>query len=314
MPKSRSRWRVSGADILVSHIMMGSAAIGRSRPIPSIGPPMASPLFVTWRIGLPVVIITALVLSGDFTSAQQNKRRKNDNKRDAAKAAEARELAAVRAANAQIGAAKKVLAAAESKEEGAQARLKAALAGLRSASKEFDEAQDTVRHLAKELAEIETEILAEQGADSPYAKAAAAVADAKGQLKTIEDRLLAAKVPQQSIPEHAEYVEAKARLDAAATAAETTRRELFRGDSSWRAAAEALTKARQEKTGAAGETNEGSVKRKDAEEDLEQAKDAIASARAAIRKAEAVIDRAKANDKNKPRPGNESQGKKKPKN
>ena len=255
-------------------------------------------------------IAVALSLGADLNSAQQKNRRKNNNKRDAAKAAEAREQAFIRAANAQIAAAKKVLAAAESKEEGAQARLKSAVAGLRGASKEFDEAQDTVRQLARDLADVEWEILVDQPADSPYAKAAAAVSDAKAELKAVEDKLLAAKIPQQSLAEHPEYAQAKARLDAAASAADSQRRELFRGDSDWRAAADALAKARKEKTDAAGETNEGSVKRKDAAEDLEQAKDAIAAAKAAIRKAEAVIDRSKNNGKNKSRSNNDPPKKK----
>ena len=267
------------------------------------------------RLGFLVALVVALILGGDPASGQQKNRRKNDKQREAAraKAAEAREQAAVRAAQAQIAAAKRVLAAAESKEDGAQARLKTAVAGLRNASKEFDEAQDNVRQLARELAEIEAAILAEQEADSSYAKAAAAVAEAKAQLKTIEDRLLADKISPQSLAEHPEHVQAKARLDAAAAAAETARRELFRGDSDWRAAAEALTKARHDKTDAAGETIESSVKRKDSAEDLEQAKNAIAAARAAIRKGEAVIERAKANDKKKSRPGNDPPGKPKPK-
>jgi colicin import membrane protein len=272
---------------------------------------MAAPLSLPCRLGFLVAVAFVLAFGGDSTFAQQNKQ-KNRRRREqnAAKAAEAREQAAVRAANAQIAAAKKVLTAAESKEEGAKARLKTALASLKDASQEFDDAQDTVRQLAKDLAEIETEILADQDADSSYAKAAAAVADAKAELKTTEERLVAMKVPRQSLAQHADYVAAKAKLDAAATAVEAQRRELFRGDSDWRAAAEALTKARQEQNEAAGETGAGSAKRKDAAGDLDQAKDAISAAKAAIRKAEAVIERAKRNDKNKGRPGSNAPKKK----
>jgi chromosome segregation ATPase len=273
---------------------------------------MAALVSLPSRLGIFVAIAFALAMSSDSAFAQQNKQKnRRRNQQNAAKAAEAREQAAVRVAQKQIEAAKKVLTAAESKEEGAQARLKTALASLKGAAQEFDEAQDTVRNLAKELAEIEVEILADQDADSTYAKAAAAVADAKAELKSTEDRLLAANVPRVSLPQHPEHLAAKAKLDAAATAVEAQRRELFRGDSDWRAAAEALTKARQEQNEAAGDTGAGSAKRKDAAEDLDQAKDAIAAAKSAIRRAEAVIDRAKRNDKNKARPGNKT-AKKKP--
>src|SRR5205807_9998781 len=66
------------------------------------------------------------------------------------------------AANAQLNAAKQVLEAAESTGGNAQSKLDASLNKLREESQKFHEAQSLTRHAAKELAEIEQEILDEQ--------------------------------------------------------------------------------------------------------------------------------------------------------
>src|SRR5438046_914725 len=95
------------------------------------------------------------------------------------------------AANAQLNAAKQVLAAAESTGGGAQAKLDSSLAKLREEAQKFHEAQSTTRHAAKELAEIETEILGEQKDDSPYAKAHKQVEAARNKLQAVEERILA---------------------------------------------------------------------------------------------------------------------------
>src|SRR5689334_8895192 len=71
------------------------------------------------------------------------------------------------AANAQLNAAKQVLDAAEATGSSAQSKLDASLAKLREEAQKFHEAQSLTRHAAKELAEIEQEILEEQKDDSP---------------------------------------------------------------------------------------------------------------------------------------------------
>src|SRR3989442_2744166 len=70
------------------------------------------------------------------------------------------------AANAQLSAAKQVLSAAESTGNNAQSKLDASIAKLREEAQKFHEAQSMTRHAAKELAEIEQEVLAEQTQDS----------------------------------------------------------------------------------------------------------------------------------------------------
>src|SRR2546423_15553064 len=94
------------------------------------------------------------------------------------------------AANAQLNAAKQVLAAAESKEGAVQSKLDASLGKLREESQKFHEAQSMTRHAAKELAEIEQEILEEQKEDSPYAKATKLVEAARKKLKDLEEQIL----------------------------------------------------------------------------------------------------------------------------
>jgi len=282
----------------------------------AVFPPRTLPM-----TALIAALVALVCCSLEPAFAQQKKRRKNDDKQDAAraaKAAEAREQAAIRAANAQIAAAKRVLAAAESQEKGSQSQLKAAVAGLREATKEFDDAQSAARRLAKELTEIEQEILEEQSTDSPYTTAVAAVEEAKLQLKEIADRLLGEKENQQALAGlsggsladrktailngNSEYMQAKAKLDSAAAAASELRRELFRADEDWKATAAVLSKARQEENAAEGQTRAGSSERNEATNDLQQAKEAAVAARAAIRRAEAVIERGKANDKGKKSP------------
>src|SRR5262245_11580191 len=133
------------------------------------------------------VLAFALVPAG---FAQANRRRGNQSHNYSAVRAR-QQQSAVNAANAQLKAAQQLLAAAEAKGSGAQGKLDSALSKLREEALKFHEAQSTTRQAAKELAEIEQEILDEQSADSPYAKAVKSVEAARSKLKQIEEQVLA---------------------------------------------------------------------------------------------------------------------------
>jgi chromosome segregation ATPase len=209
------------------------------------------------------------------------------------------------AASAQLSAAKQVLAVAESTGTGAQSKLDAALAKLRESAQQFHDAQSTTRHLAKELAEIENEILGEQTDNSPYAKAGKELETARKKLKDVEERILNEQGVQlqlsgltgsklsdkkASILElRPDYLEAKGSLDAAGSAVAHMRSELFQKDSHWKEAAEALTKARKEEKEAEEKTHAGTSGRIANTQTVKNAAEAAAVARAAIAQAESVL-------------------------
>src|ERR1044072_2544294 len=133
---------------------------------------------MAWSIVVRVVLIAVLsLLAGHphrHASAQGNKnnnnnRRSNSNAR--ARAQAANQQAMIKAAQQQLAAGKELLAAAESKGDKAKSKLDSALAKMRESSKDFHDAQSTSRKLAKELAEIEQDLIDEQKPDSPYGKA-----------------------------------------------------------------------------------------------------------------------------------------------
>jgi hypothetical protein len=217
----------------------------------------------------------------------------------------AQRQATINAANAQIAAAKQVLAAAETTGGNYQARLDAALAKLTDSAARFHEAQSTTRHLAKDLAEIENEIIEDQAADSPYAKAGLALDAARQKLQAVEQAILAepdvklqlsglsaekrAERQATLLSFRADYLLAKNALEAAGSEHDRIRRELFREDADWKAAAEALTEARNEEKAAEEKTHSGASGRVGDSQKVRNATEAAAAARTAIARAEAVL-------------------------
>jgi hypothetical protein len=238
--------------------------------------------------------------------------------------------ATAQAASAQLAAAKQVLTAAESTGESAQSKLDAAVAKLKEKSQQFHEAQSTTRHLAKELAEIESDILGEQKDDSPYAKAKLEVEAARRKLKEIEERALSEQSAQleltglsgskffdkkTSILElNLEYLQAKAALEAAGSELARIRFELFKNDKDWKDAAEALTQARKDEKEAEEKTHAGSLGRMGTLHTIRNANEAAAAARIAIAQAEAVLKAVGGNKYNKPAPSSSPTGSPLPKN
>src|SRR5262249_15723596 len=153
-----------------------------------------------------------------------------------------------------------VLAAAEATGGGAQDKLNSALSKLREEAQKFHEAQSTTRQAAKELAELEEEIIDEQPADSPYKQTRKKVEEARQNLQQVEERILAEPANQVKIAglsgNHLQeakskifefddrYLTAKGELNAQGSASSKIRTELFQADKHWKEAAESLTQAR----------------------------------------------------------------------
>jgi hypothetical protein len=209
------------------------------------------------------------------------------------------------AANAQLNAAKQVLDAAEAKGSNAQSKLDASLGKLREEAQKFHEAQSLVRHAAKELAEIEQEILEEQKDDSPYAKAAKLVEAARKKLKDIELQVLeepnaklqlsglsGAKLADERdsiLHRRADWLEAKTALDMEAAELAHIRTELFKNDKHWKEAADTLVQARKDESAAEQMTHSGASGRMGLNLTAKNAAEAATVARAAIAQAEAVL-------------------------
>src|SRR6476659_3489174 len=141
-----------------------------------------------WRTTLFIATVACCLQSAGEAQAY---RRRSSYSHNYAAARQRQQQAVIQAATAQLNAAKQVLAAAESTGGAAQSKLDAAVAKLRDSSQQFHDAQSTTRHLAKELSEIENEILGEQKDDSPYAKAGKDVEAYRNKLKEVEQRILA---------------------------------------------------------------------------------------------------------------------------
>jgi hypothetical protein len=219
--------------------------------------------------------------------------------------------AAVQAAMAQKNAAEQVLKAAEATGSGAQSKLADALLKLRQEAEKFHDAQSTTRHAAKELAEIEQEIIEEQTEDSPYRQATKRVETARQKLKAVEDRILSEPAVEAKLAAlssvalvdaranilslREDYLVPKEDFNTEANALAKLRSELFQADQHWKEAAESLTHARKLEKDAEENTHGGTSGRVGLNLKAKNAAEAAAAARVAIAQADAVI---KANSKN----------------
>ena len=258
-----------------------------------------------------LALLAILLANFSLAEAQQpNKSSKKRRHQNAAAAARAKQdEATLRAARAQK-------AAAESKASDAKERLDATLKKLKEESDQLHDAQSTVRHLAKELTEIEQEILEEQTRTSPYTTAANAVETARAALTKIENRILAESDVQSQLAGlsgvrlvekqtsilslRADYIPAKANLDAAGANVARIRDELFQADADWKEASEALAEARLVEQKAEADTRGPTSGRISTAKTAKTADEAAAQARAAIAQADRVIksiENKKQNDK-----------------
>src|SRR5207237_8966052 len=131
-----------------------------------------------------------------------------------------------------------------------------ALSKLREEAQEFHDAQTVTRLAAKELAEIEHEILEEQKEDSAYAKAVKLTDAARGKFKAVEQRILdepnsqvqlsglsgikLAESRESILSLRTDWLEAKITFETEAGALARLRSELIQADKHWKEAAEAL--------------------------------------------------------------------------
>jgi chromosome segregation ATPase len=284
---------------------------------------------VAWWLGVASLsALTASLVWADLAAGAPRRRRSAAQHRQSAQ--QARQQAMVRAAQAQIEAAKQVLAAAQSKGNQAQAELRSALARMQKAADDFRDAQSTVRHLAKELAEIESDILDEQPPDSPFGKAAQRVSLARQKLNQLEEQILSQEAVARELDAlsgaeraqrrmailsaNSDYAAVKEELAQAVDEMERIRRQLFQNDPDWREASKALQEAREEEKAAQAKTRSAGHDKAEAGQSLREADQAVAAARAAIAQAEAVLRAARVNPQGKAspnkKPGNASKNKK----
>jgi len=211
----------------------------------------------------------------------------------------------IQAALAQRNAAQQVLAAAQATGGGAQDKLNSALSKLREEAQRFHDSQSTTRQAAKELAEIEEEILDEQAVDSPYKQGLKKVEAAREDLKQVEERILGESAVQAKLAGLSgnslleaktkvleydpNYLIAKAKLTSQGSAVEKIRTELFQADKHWKEAADSLTQARKDEKEAEKNTHGGASGRVGLNLKAKNAAEAAAAARAAIAQAEAIL-------------------------
>jgi chromosome segregation ATPase len=267
----------------------------------------------SWLGAASLILLATCLIWADLASGAPRRRRTAAQHHNAAQ--QARQQAMVRAAQAQIEAAQKVLAAAQSKGNQAQAELRSALARMQKAADDFRDAQSTTRHLAKELAEIESDILDEQPPDSPFAKAAQRVSLARQKLSQLEEQVLSQESVARELEAlsgaeraqrrtailsaHPDYKTIKEELDQAVSEMDRIRRQLFQNDPDWREASKALQQARDEEKAAQAQIKSAGHTKAEAGQSVASADQAIAAARAAIAQAEAVLRAARANPQGK---------------
>lgn len=272
---------------------------------------------VAWWLGVASLgLLGASLVWVDLAAGAPRRRRTAAQHRQSAQ--QARQQAMVRAAQAQIEAAKQVLAAAQSKGNQAQAELRSALARMQKAADEFRDAQSTVRHLAKEMAELESDILDEQPPDSPFAKAAQRVSLARQKLNQLEEQILSQEAVARELDAlsgaaraerrlailnaHSDYAAVKEELAQATAEMDRIRRKLLQDDPDWRETAKALQEAREEEKAAQANTRSAGHDKAEASQSVQETDRAVAAARAAIAQAEAVLRAARANPQGKASP------------
>lgn len=267
---------------------------------------------LSYRVVFSLSAILLSCANGPESAAANPRRRSNQSHNYSAMRAR-QQQGAVQAATAQKKAAEQVLKAAEATGSGAEAKLADALSKLRREAEKFHEAQSTTRQAAKELAEIEQEILDEQAEDSPYRQSSQRVEIARRKLKMVEDRILSEPANEAKLAGlsgvglvearanilslREDYLVPKVDFNTEADALAKLRSELFQADQHWKDAADSLTQARRLEKEAEENTHGGTSGRVGLNLKAKNAAEAAAAARVAIAQADAVI---KANSKNNP--------------
>jgi hypothetical protein len=269
-------------------------------------------IFLPIRTGLVLLFALLATAVGSEPAFGYPRRRSNSSHNYAAIRAR-QQQAAVQAAQAQKKAAEQVLKAAEATGSGAEAKLAEALSKLRQEADKFHDAQSTTRQAAKELAEIEQEIIDEQTEESPYRQASRRVEAARQKVKQVEDRILgepanAAKLGnltggaladarEKLLTSQTEYLLLREEFNTQASILARLRSELFQADQHWKDAVDSLAQARKLENEAEEKTHSGTSGRVGLNLKAKNAAEAAAAARVAIAQADAVI---KANSKNNP--------------
>lgn len=262
-------------------------------------------VYLPFRPLIVVVIAAGLCLS--WAEPAFARRRS----RNGAAAAKAKREKTIKAAQSQYAAAQSVLAAAQSSGSGAEARLQAVLAEMNGAASDLRDARSVSKDLAKDLAEIEEDILAEQSVDSRYFQLAEEIRVAKKLMADAEKRLTespdfvrkseqvrandgaaaAFRLRQTTLANDATYSLHKSTLLALGEKQEALKRELFHKDKEWQDAQGLLAAAHKEEREAAVELYGSAKDRAEPKQQIKTAQQAAAAARASMTQSQQILSK-----------------------
>jgi hypothetical protein len=232
-----------------------------------------------------------------FSDRAEAAPKRERNRRAAATAAAERQRLIARLRQ-QLAAAQGVLATAQSQGALSQQALDAAAARLTSIRGELEKSRLDATEAEKTMREVEKEILAEQAADSEYARVKRAVDDAKAALDREIRRILPGADPaklsttdRETLEDDEEYRRARIALKSAAEMLNDVRQELFRADQDWTSAQKDLYAAKQEEHKQEQVATTAGVGSLSDKQDLRSAQGLAAAAQATIAKAEARLRR-----------------------
>lgn len=222
-------------------------------------------------IGCLVFVFVAVSSEADDRK-KKNKNRNSRNQKQATAASEAERARIIKSLEAQVAAAKKVLSAAQSKNEMTDDRAREAIKALASIRGEIESASADVHEAARMLRSIEADILDDQDSDSEFARAQTAVDSSEAGLRKLiyklansnepakpqvtqgdndpeeeSPNLILSKLPKSTaefIRNDPAYTVANKDANEARHHLVTVRTALFESDSQWQAAKRALDKAR----------------------------------------------------------------------
>lgn len=210
----------------------------------------------------------------------------------------------------QIEAAKKVLAAAESKANMSQSELQQAMSNLSSIQNEINSAESELREAMKALNETEEEILKSQGRNSELGKAEAALQQAKDASHQIVHEILnlppdkedqtsragrladLAKLSasqRQTLDTDARYKAALDKLRDAGKQVDDVKRQLFRANADWNAAQEAVAEAQEKLREERQHAKATGANTSRSKQKVQSAQSVAAAARAVIQQGEARL-------------------------
>jgi hypothetical protein len=247
------------------------------------------------RLTVAALLAAILLAAASACPAQSGKKNRG---RKAAAAAAAQKQRVAEKLQRQLGAARQVLAAAQSSGSLSQQALDEAAQKLSSIRAELEQNRLDAKEAEKTMRAIEAEILTEQPADSEYIRLKMAVDGARHSLEREIRRLLPAADPasltaaeRKTMDTSDAYRQAKLELGIAAKALDRERQKLFQADPQWTAAQKDLYAARQEEARQEQSSVATGVGTLDDKQNLKSAQSLAAAAEAMIALAEARLRR-----------------------